>query len=89
MKLCWIYVKSPTLIMKYNHCSNFVLYDTRPKDIVEYCQKNCNLIDYFIMDGSRSPIRQVQLGFLMNQIIVLPTDDPEKNYKALQIWGVK
>ena len=41
------------------------------------------------MDGSRSPIRQVQLGFLMNQIIVLPTDDPEKNYKALQFWGVK
>jgi hypothetical protein len=26
MKLCWIYVKSPTLIMKYNHCNNYVLY---------------------------------------------------------------
>ena len=89
MKLCWIYVKSPTLLMKYNHCSNFVLYDTRPKDIIEYCQKNVNLIDYFIMDGYRSPIRQVHLSFLMNQIIVLPTDDPEKNYMALQIWGVK
>ena len=89
MKLCWIYVKSPTLIMKYNHCNNYVLYDTRPKDIIEYCQKNANEMDYFIMDANRSPLRQVHISWLFNQLIVLPTDDPYKNYNYLKLNGVE
>ena len=48
MKLCWIYVKSPTLLMKYREHTNFVLYDERPTGIIEYVQKNLDTMDYFI-----------------------------------------
>ena len=80
--------KSPTLIMKYNHCSNYVLYDTTPKDIIEYCQNNVKEMDFFIMDPVRSPLRQVHISWLFNQLIVLPTDDPNKNYNYLKLNGV-
>ena len=46
-------------------------------------------MDYFIMDQYRSPLRQVQISFLFNQLIVLPTDDPDKNYNYLKLQGVE
>ena len=89
MKLCWIYVKCPTLLMKYGEHTNFVLYDERPAGIIEYVQKNLDTMDYFIMDPNKSPLRQVQISFLFNQLIVLPTDDPDKNYNYLKLNGVE
>ena len=89
MKLCWIYVKSPTLLMKYREHTNFVLYDERPAGIIEYVQKNLDTMDYFIMDPNRSPVRQVTISWLFNQLQVLPTDDVEKNIKYLELVGVK
>ena len=89
MKLCWIYVKSPTVLMKYRQHTNFVLYDERPAGIIEYVQKNLDTMDYFIMDQYRSPLRQVQISFLFNQLIVLPTNDPDKNYNYLKLQGVE
>ena len=46
-------------------------------------------MDYFIMDPNRSPVRQVAISWLFNQLQVLPTDDVEKNIKYLELVGVK
>lgn len=75
--------------MKYREHTNFVLYDETPAGIIEYVQKNLDTMDYFIMDQYRSPLRQVQISFLFNQLIVLPTDDPDKNYNYLKLQGVE
>jgi hypothetical protein len=89
MKLVWICVKSPSLLLHFHQHSNFILTDElRPKEIIDYCHANWKTMDYFIMDPNRSPIRQVAISWLFNQLQVLPTDDVAKNIKYLELVGV-
>ena len=60
----------------------------RPKEIIDYCHANYKTMDYFIMDPNRSPVRQVAISWLFNQLQVLPTDDVAKNIKYLELVGV-
>ena len=62
--------------------------ELRPKEIIDYCHANYKTMDYFIMDPNRSPVRQVAISWLFNQLQVLPTDDVAKNIKYLELVGV-
>jgi len=89
MKTAWICVRSPSLLLHFHNHTKFVLTnDLTPKEIIDYCHNNHKIIDYFIMDPLRSPVRQVHLSYLFNKLQVLPTDDVEKNIKYLELVGV-
>lgn len=88
-KIVWICVKSPSLLLHFHDCSNFILTnELKPKEIIDYCHANYKIMDHFIMDPNRSPVRQVHLSWLFNQLQVLPTDDVDKNIKYLELAGV-
>ena len=75
--------------MHFRQHANFMLSDElRPKEIIDYCHANYKTMDYFIMDPNRSPVRQVAISWLFNQLQVLPTDDVAKNIKYLELVGV-